>query len=47
MVIYHEVPYLAQETIFDSVTNIASNDPTLAQYNDTTPYLLKVKKSTS
>ncbi len=42
--IYHEVPYLAQETIFDSVTNIASNDPTLAQYNDTTPYLLKVKK---
>jgi hypothetical protein len=41
---YHEVPYLAQETIFDSVTNIASNDPTLAQYNDTTPYLLKVKK---
>ena len=42
--IYNEVPYLAQETIFDSVTNIASNDPTLAQYNDTTPYLLKVKK---
>ncbi len=42
--IYHEVPYLAQETIFDSVTNIASNDPTLAQYNETTPYLLKTKK---
>ena len=42
--IYHEVPYLAQETIFDAVTNIASNDPTLAQYNDTTPFLLKVKK---
>ena len=42
--VYHEVPYLAQETIFDAVTNIASNDPTLAQYNDTTPFLLKVKK---
>jgi len=41
---WYEVPYLAQETIFDSVTNIASNDPTLAQYNETTPYLLKTKK---
>jgi hypothetical protein len=41
---WYEVPYLAQETIFDPVTNIASNDPTLAQYNDTTPYLLKTKK---
>jgi len=41
---WYEVPYLAQETIFDPVTNIASNDPTLEQYNDTTPYLLKTKK---
>jgi hypothetical protein len=41
---WYEVPYLAQETIFDPVTNIAANDPTLAQYNETTPYLLKVKK---
>jgi len=41
---WYEVPYLAQETIFDPVTNIASNDPTLAQYDDTTPYLLKTKK---
>jgi len=41
---WYEVPYLAQETIFDPVTNIASNDPTLAQYNDTTPFLLKTKK---
>ena len=41
---WYEVPYLAQETIFDPVTNIASNDPTLAQYNETTPYLLKTKK---
>ena len=41
---WYEVPYLAQETIFDPVTNIAANDPTLAQYNETTPYLLKTKK---
>jgi len=42
--VYHEVPYLAQETIFDPVTNTGTNDPTLAQYNETTPYLLKIKK---
>lgn len=41
---WYEVPYLAQETIFDPVTNIASNDPVLSQYNETTPYLLKIKK---
>ena len=41
---WYEVPYLAQETIFDPVTNTAANDPTLAQYNETTPYLLKTKK---
>lgn len=41
---WYEVPYLAQETIFDPTTNIAQNDPELFQYNDTTPYLLKIKK---
>jgi hypothetical protein len=41
---WYEVPYLAQETIFDPTTNIAQNDPELYQYNDTTPYLLKIKK---
>lgn len=41
-----EVPYLAQDTIFDDVENIASNDPDLAQYNNQTPYLLKLKKVT-
>jgi hypothetical protein len=41
---WYEVPYLAQETIFDPVTNIEANDPNLAQYNETTPYLLKTKK---
>ena len=41
---WYEVPYLAQETIFDPVTNTAANDPQLHQYNGTTPYLLKIKK---
>ena len=39
-----EVPYLAQDTIFDAVENIASKDPALHGYNETSPYLLKVKK---
>ena len=43
-VAYTEVPYLAQETIFDPQANIAANDPNFVQYNDTTPYLLKIKK---
>ena len=41
---WYEVPYLAQDTIFEPTANIASNDYTLAQYSDTTPYLLKLKK---
>jgi hypothetical protein len=39
-----EVPYLAQETIFDEVTNIEANDPDLPQYNNQVPYLLRTKK---
>ena len=41
---YTEVPYLAQETVFDEVKNTATNNPNLAQYNGQTPYLLKLKK---
>jgi hypothetical protein len=41
---WYEVPYLAQDTIFESTANIASNNQDLSQYNDTTPYLLKLKK---
>jgi len=40
-----EVQYLAQEGVFDSLRNIAANDPDLNQYNDTAPYLLKIKKT--
>ena len=41
---YTEVPYLAQETIFEEVTNDTSNTPALSQYSSDTPYLLKLKK---
>ena len=39
-----EVPYLAQDTVFDSMENKAAHDPELYQYNNQTPFLLKVKR---
>jgi len=41
---WYEVPYLAQNTVFDEVKNNELNDPFLSQYNDSAPYLLRVKK---
>ena len=43
--IWYEVPYLAQDTTFIEEENTAANDPSLVQYNDTVPYLLKLKKT--
>ena len=43
---WYEVPYLAQDTIFEQITNTAFNDPDAAVYSDEIPYLLKLKKST-
>ena len=42
--IYYEVPYIAQDTIFEEVENMGTNDPELQQYNNQTPFLLKLKK---
>jgi|TARA_B100001094_G_scaffold333279_1_gene410227 hypothetical protein len=42
---WKEVPFLAQDTIFDSVENVAANDPSLSQYNDEAPYILKLLKT--
>ena len=42
---WHEVPYLAQDTKWQEVTNIAANDPELHQYGNATPYLLKLLKT--
>jgi len=39
-----EVPFLAQDTIFEAVANTVQNDPELSQYTDV-PYLLKLKKT--
>ncbi len=41
---YHEVPYLAQDTIFEELENTGANDPELNGFNQQTPYLLKIKK---
>ena len=41
---FYETPYLAQETIFDEIQNIEQNDPDLAQYNGTVPYLLRLRR---
>ena len=43
---WNEVPYLAQDTIFEEIENTGANDPELHQYNQQTPFLLKLKKST-
>ena len=42
--VWTEVPYLAQDTIFNEVLNIKENDPDTYQYRDSSPYLLKMKK---
>ena len=40
---WYEVPYLAQEVVFDSIKNTNINDPNIGGTSDV-PYLLKVKK---
>ena len=42
---WYEVDYLAQNTIFEHVQNTALLDPELSQYNEETPYLLKLRKT--
>lgn len=41
---WYEVPYLAQDTIFEKVANVQFNDPTTPSDSTETPYLLKLKK---
>lgn len=42
---WYEVPYLAQDTVFESVPNLLENDPEFAQYRDSCPSLLKMRKA--
>ena len=42
--IYNEVPYLAQETIYEEVENVEQNNPNLFSDRGNTPYLLRLKR---
>ena len=41
---WYEVPYLAQDTIFEKVENTQYNDPDSAVYATEVPYLLKLRR---
>ena len=42
---WHEVDYLAQDTVFEDTLNIKFNDEKLAEYKSTVPYVLKLKRT--
>ena len=42
---WYEVPFLAQDTVFESEENTSLNDPSLSSYKNDTPYLLKLIKT--
>jgi len=42
---WYEVPFLAQDTVFETIENTSLNDPTYSQYQNDTPYMLRLVKS--
>jgi len=42
---WYEVPYLAQDTIFEEIPNLLENDPELSPYRSSAPSLLKLRKT--
>lgn len=42
---WYQVPYLAQDTIFEEVPNLLENDPDLSQYRSSVTSLLKLRKT--
>jgi hypothetical protein len=42
---WYQVPYLAQDTIFEDVPNLAETDPDLYLYRSSSPSLLKLRKT--
>ncbi len=43
--VWTQVPYLAQDTVFEEVPNLLENDPDFVQYRDSSPFLLKLRKT--
>tara|TARA_R110001592_G_scaffold268992_2_gene535328 strand:+ start:790 stop:2679 length:1890 start_codon:yes stop_codon:yes gene_type:complete len=41
---YTEVPYLAQDTVFEDIANVQGNTISLYEHHAETPYLLKIKQ---
>jgi len=42
---WYEVPFLAQDTVFESIENTSLNDPTYSEYHNDTPYMLRLIKT--
>jgi len=42
---WYEVPYLAQDTIFEEIANLLENDPDFVNYRSSAPSLLKLRKT--
>lgn len=41
---WYEVPYLAQDTVFDETLNISANEPNYADENDNARFMLRLKR---
>jgi len=44
--IWYEVPYLAQDTLFDENVNSPAFDPELSEQSQATPYIMSLRKTT-
>jgi hypothetical protein len=42
---WYQTDYLAQDTVFEDIANIPYNDPELAVYRSTVPYILKLRRT--
>ena len=42
---FYEVPFLAQDTVYETEENTSTNDPSLSQHRNDSPYLLKLIKT--
>ena len=42
---WHEVDYLAQDTVFEDILNVKFSDEALSEYKSTVPYILKLRRT--